>query len=220
MLEQDRAKFASLLKATLDVFGKDVSPGVITVWWEALRRFEYAEVRAAFSRHIQNADSGQFAPKPADIIRTLEGDSEGRALGAWTKVLEALRKVGTWRSVVFDDPLIHAVLEDMGGWIRLGTMMTDEVPFRGQEFHKRYRALVHQPPASYPPKLLGQAEARNMMNGHESEAPMLIGEPETCQAVLGGGSATPRIPMRRADAALGEVMRQLEDKSKRQAGGE
>lgn len=203
MIDSDKQKFGELLRATLSVFGQEVSSGVVAIWWEALRRFEYAEVRSALSRHIQNVDSGQFSPKPVDVIRVLEGGStEGRALSAWTKVLEALRKVGTYRSVVFDDPLIHAVLEDMGGWIQLGKLTNDETPFRAQEFQKRYRAMVHNPPSSYPPSLLGVAEATNMTNGFRSDPPMLIGNPDVCNAVISGGSSTPKIPMRQADEVV------------------
>lgn len=33
---------------------------------------------------------------------------------AWNKVDKAVRQVGAWTSVMFDDALIHRVISDMG----------------------------------------------------------------------------------------------------------
>lgn len=207
MLDTDKKAFTELLRATLDVYGKETSVGVITIWWEALRRFEYAEVRAAFSRYLQNVDTGQFAPKPADIIRVLEGGStEGRALGAWTKVHDAIRLVGSYQSLVFDDPIIHAVVQDMGGWISLCSIQSEEVPFRATEFQKRYRAAIHNPPRSYPCRLIGISEAENGRNGLQIEPPMLIGDESACQRVLASGSTAPRLQIKQAGDVLGGLL--------------
>lgn len=199
MLDDEKQKFGEMLKASLDVYGKEVSIGVLQIWWEALKRFEYAEVRAAFSRYLQNVDTGQFAPKPADIIRALDGgNTEGRALGAWTKVHDAIRLVGSYRSLVFDDPVIHSVVQDMGGWIALCSIQSEDVPFRASEFQKRYRALIHNPPRSYPCRLIGISEAENGRNGLEIEPPMLIGDESACQRVISSGSTAPRLQIKQA----------------------
>jgi hypothetical protein len=52
-------------------------------------------------------------PKPADIVRNLQGTASDRSLIAWGKLLEAMRRVGAYRSVAFDDGAIHAAVEDM-----------------------------------------------------------------------------------------------------------
>jgi len=58
-------------------------------------------------------------PKPADIIRAIKGNSQTQSLQAWSKVEDAIRLVGPYRSVVFDDLAIHGVLQEMGGWVKL-----------------------------------------------------------------------------------------------------
>lgn len=213
MNEQDKTRFAELLAATMDVYARDASSNVAAIWWESLKRFEFAEIRAAFSRHIQDTDSGQYAPKPAEIIRILEGgDTEGRALVAWTKVLEGMRLVGPYQSVVFDDPLIHTVIEDMGGWIGLCEMSDEHVPFRGREFQTRYRAAVHCPPERYPAQLTGVSEGQNRSHGHaHDEAPVLIGDTERARAVLAGGSSAPRVELQRASESAAKALPEGEE---------
>ena len=112
--------FAELLGGVFELYGREASPFAMQVWWEALRPFDFSAIRMAFSRHVQNPDVGQFPPKPADVLRMLGGTTQDKALQAWAKVDKAVRHVGTYQTVVFDDPLIHRVLHDMGGWVEIG----------------------------------------------------------------------------------------------------
>ncbi len=56
----------------------------------------------------------------------LGGSTQDAALAAWSKVDRAVREVGPYQSVAFDDALIHRVLFEMGGWIPLGSKTEDE----------------------------------------------------------------------------------------------
>ncbi len=82
MKSTDNATFAVMLTGVMrDVYEKPVLPTLIDLWIASLKPYELAEVNAAFQRHLTNPDTGQFPPKPADIIRQLqarqpaEGDS-------------------------------------------------------------------------------------------------------------------------------------------------
>ena len=107
---------------------------------------------------------------------------------------KAVRQVGTHRSVVFDDPLIHRVLQEMGGWIGMGQKTEDEWPFVAKEFENRYRgyAMRGERP-EYPPVLVGIADATNARGGFKTEQPMLIGAPEKAQEVMRLGADKPLV---------------------------
>lgn len=191
MLPTDRPAFSGLLGGCMEaVYDRTVTPAMMDIWFSALAAYPMDEVRGAFTRHVTDPDRGQFAPKPADIIRAIDGGGDGRALAAWTQVDKAIRHVGGWRSVCFDDPLIHACVADMGGWLALCGTATDELPFKQQEFAKRYRALMLAPPKSYPPHLIGRAEAGNSTTGHRVEPPLLLGDAGRAAQVLLGGSGS------------------------------
>lgn len=206
MREHDIEAFAQLLGDVMSVYGRSASPTLVEIWWEALRGRDFEDVRRALSLHCQDPDRGQYAPKPADVIRLLGGDSADRSLQAWTKVERAIRCVGHWQSVVFDDPRIHAVIDDMGGWVRLCSVTEDELPFRANEFRNRYRGYALREPDNYPPVLIGAAQAANERNGYQSADPLLIGDRRAALGVY--RQARPRekglVPLSAALRALPE----------------
>jgi len=207
MTEADRKDFAKLIGAVYAFYRQDTSEFAISVWWEACKPFDLVAVRDALNRHAINPDNGQFMPKPADIVKLLQGSTRDAALVAWSKVDKAVRQCGTYRSVVFDDPIIHRVIQDMGGWIMLGGKTEDEWPFVAKEFENRYRGYrARNEIPEYPAKLLGIAEAENSRYGFACEPPMLIGKPEVAKQVLLGGSDRPALAMTRADTVAEVVL--------------
>ncbi|MNY07420.1 hypothetical protein D3C86_1402220 [compost metagenome] len=91
--------------------------------------------------------------------------------------------------MVFDDPIIHRVLQDMGGWVALGAKQEKEWPFVAKEFENRYRGYRTQGGAGeYPRALVGIAEAQNGQNGFKSQAPVLIGNSAKAKQVLASGT--------------------------------
>jgi hypothetical protein len=130
MRREDYDRFAQMLAAASDLYGKSISGGAMTLWWEALRRYDVADVERAFRAAVSNPESGQFMPKPADIIRAIDGTSGDRSLLAWGKVMDAMRAVGAYNSVAFDDPVIHAVVSDMGGWPKLCREELHRMPWK------------------------------------------------------------------------------------------
>lgn len=199
MQAHEYEKFAQILTGVHDFYSKDLSEFSMSVWWEALRPFDVSAVSQAFSRHIANTDTGQFPPKPADVLKMLGGRTQDRALMAWSKVDRAVRSVGNYESVAFDDPVIHRVIHEMGGWIGLGQKTEDDWPFVAKEFENRYRgyAMRSETP-DYPPTLIGIAEAHNSRNGLATERPRLIGNAGIAAQVMHGGSVVNLIGMARA----------------------
>jgi hypothetical protein len=204
MQPSEKPQLAQLLAGVYEFYGKTVSPFALSVWWGAMKLYDIAAVRQAFDRHLMNPDTGQWLPKPADVMRMLGGRTQDRALMAWAKVDKAVRSVGTYASVAFDDALIHRVLHDMGGWLALGQKTEDEWPFTAKEFENRYRGYsIRNETPDYPPVLIGVAEAYNSQKGHRTELPRLIGVAELAQKVMKGGSNAPLIGISKpGDSAL------------------
>ena len=64
------------------IYDKPVTPLVLEAWFMALSAYPLEEIETAFGRHLVNPDTGQYPPKPADLVRLIDGGSEGRALVA------------------------------------------------------------------------------------------------------------------------------------------
>lgn len=207
MQTDDFQKFHDGIAGVMGFYGKSVSRFALDVWWTALKKYDLAAIVDAFNRHLANPDTGQFAPKPADIIRMLQGSTQDAALRAWAKVDQAVRRVGTYCDVVFDDPLIHRVILDMGGWISLGTKREDEWPFVAREFENRYRGFHSRGERpQYPPALIGIATAHNNRMGYRSEAPVLIGNEQLAAQVLRGGTDQPVLELKRMRDGVEEAV--------------
>lgn len=192
MTPNDAEKFRSLIVGVYALYGREVSDALLTVWWQAMRQYDFAAVQEAMNRHALNPDAGQFPPKPADVVKLVGGSTQDGALLAWAAVDRAMRSVGCHVSVVFDDALIHAVIADMGGWTLLGAKTDEEWPFVAREFENRYRGYrLRGGVPAYPPVLIGHFEAHNASRGLPVKPPVLLGDAKKARAVLAGGVSRP-----------------------------
>lgn len=189
MQEQDKAKFSTLVTEVLAFYRQDVSRFAMSVWWEACKGFDFEQVAKAFNAHAVDPERGQFAPKPADVVKALAGTKTDRARLAWGKAFDAMQRVGAYQSVAFDDPVIHAVIEDLGGWTKVCRSDMEQLSYMEHRFCEAYRAYATRPDVEYPAKLIGEFEAINRHEGRKVAPPILIGNPQKAAEVLRlGGS--------------------------------
>lgn len=197
--------FAAAWVAAWSMYGKPPVDVAVRFAFDALADYDLADITRALSAHVRDADRGQFTPKPSDIVRLLEGDGETAALRAWSKIEQAVRSVGPYQDVVFDDGRIHAVVEDMGGWIGFGGVTDDEWPFKRNEFVRRYRG--ERLSTGHPPVLQGIATRDNAARGvTEAPQPVLIGDRAACLRVAQAGTTARRIGIAVAGSDVAAVI--------------
>lgn len=201
MTQDDYFDFVTLWTQAFDLYGKSPSDGALDLTFAALQRYEVDDIRRALTAHVNDTRHGDFVPKPADIVRHIDGDGDARALTAWSQVEDAIRRVGNYQTVIFDDPRTMAAIEEMGGWIKLCQVTDKELPFTGNAFKKRYQSYLSRPPERFPAKLVGVQEASNA-GEHDAfvPEPRLIGDPQKCLAVREQGQEKRPGPMRLSDA--------------------
>lgn len=189
MRDDDMERFFRLLSGISDYYGRQIGKDAMRLYWEGLKQYDLQAVEKAFWTHTQNPDTGQFMPKIADVAKYLKGRTIDQAQIAWSKVDKGMRAVGTYQDVCFDDPVIHRVIEDMGGWIALGDKQESEWPFLQNQFENRYRGYVMRDEIiEYQARLVGIANAQNAQNGFGLNPPVLIGDQQKAQMVLNNGS--------------------------------
>ena len=192
MQNHDLSQFRQLLTDVMAYYGKDCSKFMLSVWWQALNAFDLEQVQSSLQRHATDAERGQFAPKVADIVRLLQGTTTDRAAMAWGKVHEAMSSVGAYTDVVFDDPAIHAVIEDLGGWPKVCRNDIAEPSYLQHRFQEGYRAYVERGQFDYPRRLAGDRSPDHdyTSRGLPLPRPSLVGDRERAIAVLKNGSST------------------------------
>lgn len=198
MLKEDYQRFSALWKAVVGIYGREIDDLAVGMVFRSLSRYTVEQVQKALDCHMMDSSGGKFMPKPADIVKHIEGDPEGKALLAWSKFLGAIARPGVYETVVFDDLLIMAVVENMGGWIKWELVGDKELPYLKNDFVKLYKSFQITPPARYPNKLIGKAEAQNEITGFRSfiKPPSLIGDETLALQVYQSGATEKDRPKR------------------------
>jgi hypothetical protein len=190
MQANDRENFFALLTDAMAFYGQELSAFASGVWWQACSGYELEVVVKAFTRHAMDPDRGQFPPKPADIVRQLSGTSTDKAMLAWGKAFDAASRVGAYTDVVFDDPAIHAAIDDLGGWPKFCRTEASELSYLQHRFSESYRAYVGREKFDFPRRLGGDRSPDDVYSrrGLPPPKPAVIGDVEAARAVYRLGS--------------------------------
>jgi hypothetical protein len=127
----------------------------IMAYRNALAGFDDDAVERAM---MEACSTLKFFPKPVELVELIQGKQEDKALTAWEKLQEAVRRAGAYGSPEFDDPKIVRVVQSMAGWNEVCLWPISELHFRRQEFLKAYSALGH---GGEETRLIGLHEQQN-----------------------------------------------------------
>lgn len=182
----DFKPFMAMLTVVADTYGQPrLSEGAAKLYFRVLSGYTLEEVSKAVTEHLKISS---FMPKPADIIRILEGTAEDRGSLSWWHVVRAIRKHGRYTSVAFDDPVIHYAIDRMGGWQKVCGVLEEELPFREKDFIKLYaRGERNADWDSVPKRFPGAHEIDNIQRGWEVPATVFIQTKKGSQAKLKSG---------------------------------
>lgn len=208
MHPHDKPRFGNVILAMSEMYGRAFSPSAIELWFKTLEVYDIEAIERAVAAAMRDPDHGQFCPKPADVIRHIDGGKSDAALAAWADVHRAVRHIGSYASVVFDDAITMAVISDMGGWIALTTKKGDEWPFVAKEFENRYRGYrVRSEAFAHPAVLLGITDLENVQRGYPAMTPRLVGNEAKCLQVQATGGQAARLDARSGEIAQSALAR-------------
>lgn len=191
MLATDKKDFALLIAGVYAYHRQPCSDALIGMYWRGCQRWDFEQVQRAIDRLTHDAEAGKFPPKIGDLTRALEGTHTDRAQLAWGKALEAMSSVGAYTDVVFDDPAIHAAIEDLGGWPKVCRSETKELSYLQHRFCESHKAYTGRGQFEYPRRLSGDRspDSEYEKKGLKPPRPALIGDAARCKLVYQGGSA-------------------------------
>lgn len=184
--KESKVRLFRMLDGATSLFSAQPLTAEAKLMWQAIMsRYHIDDIQRAFERHVAGAHR---MPVPSDLIKIIEGNPSDRALIAWNKVIAAMRDIGDHRSICFDDPVIHLVVLEMGGWPALCRTTDDKLHFVGQDFQKRYTAQSKDQAETLkaaPRFLSGNAAAQNQSAGHcVPEEVVLYGDPESADLIF------------------------------------
>lgn len=191
MDNQDRKRFAEMWAGTrVEIYDKPVTAEGIEMVFRALSRFTIEQVEHGITLHLNDTQNGQFPITPTHVVAQIEGRADERSGAAWSKLYKAIGSVGGYSDVVFDDPIIHSVVENEGGWQHICLMTEDDCKYMQARFMKQYAALVSKSGQfKFPKVLAGSINLSRKANNLELDPPQTVGDIKLCRAVYRGGES-------------------------------
>lgn len=189
MRNEDKSQFVKLITDVLGFYKQDLSEFALHVWWQGCQPYSLEQISKAITAHATDPDRGQFAPKIADIVRKLQGTKEDRSLLAWGKVMDAMGSVGAYQDVIFDDPAIHAAIQDIGGWSKTCRTNIDDLSYLQHRFSQSHKAYVERGEFDYPKRLNGDRspDIEYEKKGIPLPRPAIVGNYALAKKVYEGG---------------------------------
>lgn len=131
-----------MLKAFLEVQRIKVTPDALRLWIATFSDLTQEQLHDALLRYTKE---GSEFPTPASV-RKFAGHGEAgiddRAGIAWANVRLAIRRVGPYESIDFDDRIINAAIRNIGGWEKLCDVPHDKIEWKAKEFIDMYKTIV------------------------------------------------------------------------------
>lgn len=191
MTRQDASRFVSSITAMGALYERHPEPAVIEIYFRALEKFTIDEVEQGISKACSTL---KFFPKPVELIECITGGSGNladKAMIEACRVLEAVKSIGTYCTVCFDDPVTQAVIvQQFGGWAKFGDMLVDSEKWFIKDFCMGYQAFARQNVRHYG-ALPGSSHLQNALTGRErEEKPVYIGDVEKAKAIHAQGKLT------------------------------
>ena len=175
--QQDNKAFATLMFGLGEVYDKEITNGKLEIYQMALSGYTIEQIKNGATKHIRDADSGMFMPKPADIIRQIEGtikmrleDDKAQAQFQWMNVINAIKRVGSYRTPKLDDPYTRASITALGGWTCLCGKTEKELEWVGKDFITTYMNMNVRPLEQLPDSVKG---LEDMQEAKKSESSTL-----------------------------------------------
>jgi len=208
----ENEKLMKLVSDVMAYYRQPVSEFLLTVWSNACQPFTLEQVQKALTAHVTDAAHGHYPPKIADMVRSLAGTQAESAALAWGKTLEAMARVGAYTDVCFDDPAIHAAIEDCGGWVKVCRTETAELSYLQHRFCQSHKAYTGRGTFEYQRQLKGDRSSDEVYleKGLPVPEPALIGDADRAKLVYQGGNISGKTAI--TYAPLDSLMRLAADR--------
>lgn len=164
MDNSDKKEFARQMMIISEIYDKPVSTEKLQIYFSTLSKYTIKQVVIGIEKHMQDVESGQYFPKPANIIKHIEGEKSNindMAEIAWLEVENAIRMIGAHGRLKLRDKIAIAAVKSIGSWSDLCMTNIDKMQWKKKEFIDSYELLSKTPVEMLPDSLPGIADIKN-----------------------------------------------------------
>jgi len=165
MTSQDQNKFKELITVMSETFGEEFTPAKLKLWWNLFKPYSIETFERALYAHIACPDAGMFSPKPANLMKFINGTSKeqqqlvkDRAEMAWACIEREISRIGSYGTLELEDKQAIAAVKSIGGWRALCMCTYDQLVWKKKSFISSYDCYERTPLEHLPSKLPGLIE--------------------------------------------------------------
>lgn len=151
-------QFKDGMKVLAEVSEHEATDAKLKIYWEIFKEYPLDDFLRGVSILVKTRTTASF-PKPAEIIQAFEGVPDDHVALAVSSTRKAIREVGMYKSVTFEDVIINQVIDRLGGWVYVCNDFDWE--YRRKEFEQLYEAIKREGGGVSIKYLLGQHEINN-----------------------------------------------------------
>ena len=175
MTNNDQQKFKELIALISETYGEQFSGAQIVMWSTLFKSVTIEQFENAVYAHISCPDTGMFTPKPANIMKFINGTTkqndqqlEDKADMAWLTITGEVKRVGSWGSLKMEDKQALAAVKSLGGWKFICSKTEAELVWLHKEFIATYKNFENTPVEALPNNLPGRILLENAKKKGES----------------------------------------------------
>ena len=125
-----------------EMFNKTPSKPFTRMYFEIVKHLNVREWEEAIKATLQIRKFTNM-PTPGEILEHAQGSPDDAAIIAIQKLENAMRDIGGYDSIAFDDPVLHVLVSGAeGGWPGLCQMTTEDWKFERMRLIKSYKAFA------------------------------------------------------------------------------
>ena len=109
MNKRDLKNFSKVWGPAQETYGKDPSDAVVMMAFSLLEKYSLDEIKKALTLHMTDSDVGEFAPKPANVIKQIEKINHDGRLSADEAWAVALNSFDESTTVIMCDEIASAL---------------------------------------------------------------------------------------------------------------
>ena len=158
MNSADKKDFANYMARMQEVFTPNhpISKIKMDTYFNLFQDVSIADFQRACYNVMQTKTISTF-PLPGELRDAL--GRKDRPLEAWLEARVAVTIYGHNYSIRFQDPIIHSVIEALGGWVEFCSFPKSENTWREKDFKERYKVMIDR--KHHPEYLPGAHEIQN-----------------------------------------------------------
>jgi len=107
-------QFGVVFGMMAEYFDAKPSEGVTKIYFESFKDWEFEDFKKACQTVMQNRVYNGL-PKIIEIKEALYGKVEDQGALAFQSLMNAIRNIGPWETVIFEDGAIGKAVEALGG---------------------------------------------------------------------------------------------------------